>query len=349
MRQGWKRAALALWAAVSVVAVQGCLTPPVEGFSTIAYPLGKAEGVIVGMPTCGGGAGIGPVGLLHDGTSMFVSDWCNAATYRYSVGPTVPWPLASAAVNGLTNGLALRQGEYFGIAGLHQSIVESGIYQFDPLTLQLGRLITPAPCRDTRGLATDPVTGALFVTGDCGLWRINDIDGPLATITPIVKATDLDGVAVTEDGQVWAVDVTGKSVGRYDTQGKLIASWPIVDVPIGVAIAPRSAPTSIRGAVFTNNADGVVTMVDIARGARISQVALGGSRGDFAAFGPDGHLYVTQPNRVERFTYASSSGPPLVMTGPRRVPYPLLLACALLALTCGALIVVRRLRYSPGH
>jgi hypothetical protein len=53
--------------------------------------------------------------------------------------------------------------------------------------------------------------------------------------------------------------------------------------------------------VFINNNDGTLLRVDTNSQNAVSIVAGGGSRGDFSTVGPDGCLYATQSDRIEKF------------------------------------------------
>jgi hypothetical protein len=317
--------------------------PQTGGFATVTPPFGASVDVITDLPSCGGTLpGIGPVGMLDDGTSFYVTDWCNATTYRFLIGDTLPWPLTASAPNGFTHGLTYDRGAYYGIAGSHQSTVVPGVYQFDPDTLLPVRLIVPGPCSDTRGLVADRTTAELFVSGDCGLWRIRDAGTPVPVMARIALS-NLDGLTVAGDGAMWAADVVTGHVTCYDSTGAVATSLPMADPPSGVAVAPSWAPAAVAGKVFANGTDGVVTMVDPHGRPAAAPVAWGGTRGDFAIFGNDGYLYATQSDRIVRLSYPTDAVAP-VSRPAARVAYPPVFACALLALTVGLLLLSWRWR-----
>ncbi|HEY0806486.1 MAG TPA: hypothetical protein VGD84_15545 [Pseudonocardiaceae bacterium] len=269
---------------------------PTGSFSSLSSPLTAAVDYITGLPS--NGNGVGPVGLLDDGTSFYVAD-TTATLYRYQVGQTAPEPLITSAADNLTAGLALDNKIYYGIAGTSQSAVPTGIYTFDPVTLALGPEVVPAPCGDTRGLATDPSTKDLYVTGDCGLWRIS----ALTTAHPVASllaSGNLDGITVNPDGSAVWVATVGFGVTEYSPTGQSLASLPIAGGADGVAIAGSAATAALRGDLFVNDNDGTITMVDVHNNNATSVVASGGSRGDFVTVGPDGFLYATQTDRVEQ-------------------------------------------------
>jgi hypothetical protein len=259
-------------------------------FTAINPPLSGAVDYITGMPS----AGIGPVGVLDDGTSFFVTDFINHSTYKYAVGSTVPLPLVTSAANGLDHGIAVLSGKYYGI-GL------GALYQFDPNTLALGKKIVAAPCGDTRGLAADPDTGDLIIAGSCGLYRVSDPDGATPTMTAINTDDNLDGVTVTDGGTAfWVADVSIGGVAKISASGTVLDHVAIAGGPDGVAIASSSATAGVAGNLFVNDNNGSITMVDVHHGDATTVVASGGSRGDFVTVGPDGFLYATQADRVEQ-------------------------------------------------
>jgi sugar lactone lactonase YvrE len=266
-------------------------------FGSLASPLTAAVDYLTGLPS--GGFGIGPVGLLDDGTSFYVTDWPTGTLYRYQVGKTTPEPLITSAVNNLTDGLALDNKVYYGIAGAFQSAIPQGIYPFDPVTLALGPMVVPVSCGDTRGLATDPLTGDLYLTSSCGLWRISGLTTAHPTSTQLASG-NLDGITVSPDGSAVWVATVGFGITEYSPTGQVLASVPVAGGADGVAIAGPAADATLRGDLFVNDNDGTITMVDVHHDNTTSVVASGGSRGDFVTVGPDGFLYATQSDRVEQ-------------------------------------------------
>jgi hypothetical protein len=334
----WTRLVTGVLICLAVLCLaSACTAVPAGRFTAFAPPLGAPTDVVTGLPTCGSLVGIGPVGLLDDGSSLYVSDWCTATTYRYQLGD--PATLTSVRANGLSHALLSYRGRYFGIADTHQTIAPAGVYEFDPETLELTRRVLPGPCPDTRGLATDPRTGAVFVTGDCGLWRIGGIDNATPFVSR-VRAGNMDGIAVDPQGNLWVAE-PGFGVRKFDQSGTLLASLSVPDFPSGLALAGPVAPPAVVGKLFANDIDGVISLIDTDRPGPASAVATGGSRGDFAIIGPDGFLYATQSDRVVRFPLTGTVGGRVAgATGaPRQVAYRLILAFTLLGLTCAALAV----------
>ena len=270
---------------------------PFGPFTSVRAPITKFSDFITGLPSC---EAVGPVGLLDNGSAFYLSDWCTGTTYRYAVHPSSPSSPTASALNGLTNGLALDRGDYYGIAGLHQTIALPGIYAFDPVTLELDREVAPAPCSDTRGLAADPATGDLYVTGDCGLWRISAVDTPHPLVTHLVTA-DFDGIAFTPGGStMWVANVTDTSVDELSLAGTLLAVVPIPQGAVGVASVSPATRSRVAGDLFVSNDDGSIVMVNTHDHDAVSVVAAGGYRNDYLTIGPDGYLYDAKIDRVEQ-------------------------------------------------
>jgi Peptidase family M48 len=283
---------------------------PFGPFTSVRAPITKFSDFITGLPSC---EAVGPVGLLDNGSAFYLSDWCTGTTYRYAVHPSSP---TASALNGLTNGLALDRGAYYGIAGRHQAIALPGIYAFDPVTLELDREVAPAPCSDTRGLAADPATGDLYVTGDCGLWRISAVDTPHPLVAHLVTS-DFDGIAFTPDGStMWVANVTHTGVDELSPAGTLLAAVPIPQGAVGVALVSPATHSRVAGDLFVSNDDGSIVMVNTHDHDAVSVVAAGGYRNDYLTIGPDGYLYDAKIDRVEQLQPAIFG--PVTPTAPTR-------------------------------
>src|SRR5439155_25102700 len=61
-------------------------------------------------------------------------------------------------------------------------------------------------------------------------------------------------------------------------------------------------------ALLANRNDGTITKIDLTTSPpTLTDIAVGGSRGDFSAVGPDGCLYVTQTDRIVKLTNADGT------------------------------------------
>src|SRR6059036_4075657 len=87
----------------------------------------------------------------------------------------------------------------------------------------------------------------------------------------------------------------------------------------------RSRPLQARHSCINRNG-GIITKVDLTTTPpTFTDIFTGGSRGDFAAVGPDGCLYATQTDRVIKVSNADGTclPPPLGPLVPTTPPPPL--------------------------
>ncbi|MCU1462024.1 MAG: hypothetical protein JWO37_2099 [Acidimicrobiales bacterium] len=273
------------------------LAPGAGAARTFSPPLSGVDAFVTNLPTCGPG----PVGMLFDGSSFFVTDYCNGTTYRMSPKGGDASGAPSAVENGLTHGLALSHGRYYG-AGKGNAALPRGVYAFGPGTLEIGHKVF-ASAAEPRGVVGDPKTTDLYVSTSNGLYRIRD---PESADPPSSKVADgeFDGLAFTADGsRLYVTDFAGQRVVGFDRAMKKVFDVTVGHGADGVAVARDDAKAggqSLAGNVFVNANDGSVLRIDTQHGNAVSVVSAGGTRGDFAAVGPDGCLYATQSATIER-------------------------------------------------
>src|SRR5205085_12159090 len=75
----------------------------------------------------------------------------------------------------------------------------------------------------------------------------------------------------------------------------------------GIAVGASNDP-SRPPFLFANRNDGTITRIDLTTNPpTLTDIAVGGSRGDFSAVGPDGCLYATQTDRIVKLTNADGT------------------------------------------
>jgi hypothetical protein len=283
--------------AVTIVAV-AMVVAPAAAARTFSPPFIGVDDFVTGVPTCGPG----PVGMLFDGSSFFVTDYCNGTTYRMSPkGGDVAGAGVTAVNNGLTHGLALSHGRYYG-AGKGNAALPRGVYAFGPGTLDIGHKVF-ASVGEPRGVVGDPKSTDLYVSTSNGLYRVRD---PESADPPSTKVADgeFDGLAFTADGsRLYVTDFNGGRVVGFDRAFRKVFDVVVGHGADGIAVARDNAMVGgqpLGGNVFVNANDGSILRIDTQHGNAVGVVSTGGTRGDFVTVGPDGCLYATQSATIER-------------------------------------------------
>ena len=196
-------------------------------------------------------------------------------------------------VNGIDGGLAIAGKHYFAVVHTgSQENVGAGVYEFDPVTLALGKQIASSQQLgggDPRGLAIDPTTGDLFVTTyGSGIYRIHDPAGtPMLTEFNSVSA---DGIAFSPSGsELFVAPYNGgglpDQVDGFKSSGASVPGFPVVvsGNPSGVVVAPPNDVVdgvNVSNNVFVNGTAGTVYRINTNDGDAVSTVATGGSGGN---------------------------------------------------------------------
>lgn len=305
--------------AVTVLAVAALIVPGAAGAAHTSFPSGSpftgGTDLFTGFAGCpaGGGLTAGPSGVLDDGGSFFVVDFCNWTTYRFPPSGGDASTALAASTNGLTHALALQDGHYYGVS-VGQAVgdpLPAGVYEFDPSTLAVTRTVITTGSEFPQQVVADPLSGDLYVTlFSGGILRIQNPASASPTTTQFVSTTQgFDGAAFAPDGSVLYVAASGGYVLGYDRTGALAFSVATGHPADGIAVASANVFATINGQqvdvsnnIFANSNDGTIEMIDVHNNDSVSVVAEGGSRGDFATVGPDHCLYVTQSNTVEKMT-----------------------------------------------
>lgn len=282
-----------LAAALGVVAALA-LVGPASALAYQASPGWVASDYATGFPYFEGG--VGPAGLVFDGqANLLAADAKAGALFKIPPGG------GDASGRQLTGGL----GHLIGLAWdldnrLYAARRDRGdVVELNPVDGSFIRSIAGGmPC--PVGLATDPVSGDLFVANnDCdggGIMRIRGYhDGP-GTTSRYAGAQDADGLTFAPDGTLYAasenevVQIAGTATSQ---PGKVtpVAALPHVD---GIAYSPAS--TSGPEYLVVDRIDGEIDRVGL--DGSVSPIVTGGSRGDLVTVGPDRCIYATLQDRV---------------------------------------------------
>lgn len=246
-----------------------------------------------------------PFGLAFDQQGDLIA--ANRATgFLYRFGP-----LGGAADPGHQINAAPIAGRPTGLAfakdgRLYATLIDgAAVVELDPVTGAVVR--TVATVFNPLALATDPVSGDLFVGTFEGVQRLAGFANGPGTLTPYYAALFTDGIAFAADGTLYVKsgccpDFVARVGGTSAPDSGQVTIVAFVDEGDGIAIEPNPADPS-KPFLYVNGTNGTLTRIDTtAAPATTSSVFTGGSRGDFVAVGPDGCLYATQTDRVLKVT-----------------------------------------------
>jgi len=265
---------------------------------------------------------LGPIGLAFDPAgNLYVGDFVTGYIYKFGPGGGVAsaaTQLNKSPIPGTPAGLAFdKQGNLY-LARQNVSSQNSGdVVQLDPSNASILRTVVSVPL--ATGLATDPLSGDLFVS-QIQIGMIQRITGFLngpgtATVYATVgEGNEIDGLSFGPDGTLYAAiktQLVGKITGTNSASPGTVTYLPVIVPSIdGMAV---SADPDIPF-LYGNRNDGIITKIDLAMTPpALSNIFQGGTRGDFVTVGPDGCLYATQTDRVLLVTNADGTclAPPL--------------------------------------
>jgi hypothetical protein len=308
--------------AIGTKRIVGLLIVAILGLSIIPFaisPVRAAPACISGY-SCAtfasgfanqGPNGVGPVGLAFDGLgNLFVGDYVNGIVYKYNHAGMVK------QLNAVSDGTSIA-GLAFSIEGHHLYLARQGnrdVIEIDPSTAAIIKTIASG-INCATGLATDPLSGDLFVSQPSCSATIERISNPegIAPTVGTYASVYADGLVFGPDGTLYTTggNPSGSVLYAIDgtnsrTPGRVnqIASIPTGD---GIAISLGLNPPFL----YSNDNDGTITEIYLAppcTGCAIpppTKVFTGGSRGDFDIVGADHCLYATQTDSIIKLTNAN--------------------------------------------
>lgn len=301
-----------LLAAMGFTALMGlALSGP--AFAATAASGYKVTDFATDFPNCCGAFGAGPIGLAFDATNhLYVMDYHNGILYKFgtsggSATSSIPPAQVNAVpISGNPAGIAFsKDGRLYAALQARGEVVE-----LNPTTGVEIRSVTDNTPGAT-GIATDPLSGDLFVTLPWAgrLARLTNFSTGSATVTTYANLGFPDGITFAPNGTIYVADQGSavKIVGTNSSASHTPTHIADVSTIDGIALAAGGSGSSPT-AIFGNRNDGKITKVDLTTSSRTqTDIVTGGSRGDFSAVGPDGCLYATQTATVIKVTNADGT------------------------------------------
>ena len=241
---------------------------------------------------------IGPIGVAVDGSDVLIGDYAHGHLYRFGPAGGVAnasTRVTSSPIAGRLSGLAFGKDHR-----LYAALQSAG--QVVELSPTDGRVLrTIASIGNATGLATDPVTGDLFVSqpgAANGVKRISSFgSGSSGSVTQFTDALggSVDGIAFASDGTMFASSATQiiRVNGTNSATPGRASAVTTIDDGDGIAISRDGS------FLLANRTDGIMTKVGLTTSPPTkTDVVTGGTRGDFVAVDDKGCMYATQSDRV---------------------------------------------------
>ena len=246
---------------------------------------------------------LGPIGIVSDASSNFyIDDAPDGLLYRF--GPSGGTADQAAAVSAQPFG-EWPLGLAFGKDGeLYAALPYEGlIVELDPATGQVLRDVASVGL--PLGIATDPLTGDLFVTSDAagGVYRISDPASSQPSVSLYAGGMNgPDGISAGPDGTFYVEDAgTIEKVGATDSdEPGGVLPFGYVAGADGIAIGANPFDPAAPSYLVVNDNYGQLTKLGLDGLDQAEQIFYGGTRGDFVTVAPDGCLYATQISSVVR-------------------------------------------------
>ncbi|TMK42077.1 MAG: hypothetical protein E6G56_02190 [Actinobacteria bacterium] len=281
-----------------------------RGFSATDFATGFPS-----RPACCGASGtVGPTGIAADrGGNLFAID--NGGLYRFT-------PSGGSASSARLNLVTAISGDPAGLSfskdfsHLYVARQTTGdVVELDRATGAVTRTLATNIAGAT-GLATDPISGDLFVSAPffgSHVLRISGFGAGMGKVSVYAAPGPTDGLAFGADGTLYAatrdrvVRIAGTASSTPGAMTVLASEIP--GGPDGVAPVanPSGGPAT---SVVVNRNDGTITRIDFSGAVpRLTDIVTGGTRGDFLVVGSDSCLYATQADSIERVSGVDGSCP----------------------------------------
>jgi RHS repeat-associated protein/uncharacterized repeat protein (TIGR01451 family) len=267
-----------------------------------------------------GGGGVGPVGVAFDNAgNLFVMDYAFGFLYKFPPGGGVAGPATRVNANsiqGCPAGLAFsKDGKHLYLA--MQCL--GTVLEVDQASGVVLRTVASGISAPT-GIATDPLSGDLFVSQPNGTPTILRIQNPTTANPPVSVYSSpgsTDGIAFGPDGTLYGatsgpqvVIIAGTNTASPGTVLTRIQNSTALSGIDGIALLPPP-PGAVGTSIAVNSNFGFIVQIDNPQtpNPTFHNIFTGGSRGDFATVGGDGCLYATQTSSIIKVTASDGSCP----------------------------------------
>ena len=320
----------------------GNLPVPDTGTSTVSFTGGSGSSCAVGqeVPQPGWAVTSPETGFVQSSNCVGVSgtawdpqgnlwamDYGNGNLYKF---PPAGGSASAGTLVGTVNASNCPHGLAFSKDGQHLYLAEQFCgFGGDVVELSLAdasivkHLTTADAVHCATGIATDPLSGDLFVASPCqsgdNLWRISNPESSSPTLSVYAHPGLAIGLNFTPDGTIWTegypgnklVKISATNSGSPGTVTVLSTNAP----PFAGGVLPvlnAAHPGSPSFLFVTNGAtggnSGSTQKVDLTQNPPVfSPVAAAATGAIFVDGGPDGCAYVSNGDRIDRITAADGT------------------------------------------